>query len=118
MTSELQTTQRNTNGSQAATPDEYLLPLVDVFEHEAGLTFLADLPGVTKDGLGVRVDGDSLVIEGKVQTPGPENMQLIYGEAQIAAYRRQFILSRDLDRNKIDAKLKDGVLRLTIPKAE
>jgi HSP20 family protein len=121
MATQMETAKRGDergNGSLATTPDEYLVPLVDVFETEAGLTLLADLPGVTKDGLGLRVDGDNLVIEGRVGTLGPENMQLIYGEAQHSAYRRQFILSRDLDRSRIDAKLTDGVLRLQIPKAE
>jgi HSP20 family protein len=121
MATQMETAKRGDergNGSPATTPDEYLVPLVDVFETEAGLTLLADLPGVTKDGLGLRVDGDNLVIEGRVGTLGPENMQLIYGEAQHSAYRRQFILSRDLDRSRIDAKLTDGVLRLQIPKAE
>ena len=96
----------------------YLVPPVDVFENEQGITLLADLPGVTKEGLGVRVDGDNLLIEGQVQSAGPENLQLVYGEAQYAAYRRQFTLSRELDASRIEAQLKDGVLQLTIPKAE
>jgi HSP20 family protein len=119
MATQMQTTKRD-SGSEAlaGTPDEFMIPMVDVFENEAGLTLLADLPGVTKEGLGVRIDGDNLIIEGRVQTPGPENMHLIYGEAQNSAYRRQFVLSRDLDHSKIEAKLTDGVLKLEIPKAE
>jgi len=45
-------------------------------------------------------------------------MEIVYGEAQVPAYRRQFTLSRELDSSRIDASLKDGVLRLTIPKLE
>jgi HSP20 family protein len=45
-------------------------------------------------------------------------MQLIYGEAQYPSYRRQFTLSRELDASRIDASLKDGVLKLSIPKLE
>jgi HSP20 family molecular chaperone IbpA len=49
---------------------------------------------------------------------GPGDMQLVYGEAQCPNYRRQFTLSRELDTQRVEAQLRDGVLRLTIPKAE
>jgi len=107
---------RKGQGQQAQQPS--MIPPVDVFEDEHGLTLLADMPGVTRDGLGVRVDGDSLTIEATVASPGPDNMELVYGEAQYAAYRRQFTLSRELDTSRIEAQLKDGVLQLSIPKAE
>jgi len=87
-------------------------------ESEAGFTLFADLPGVSKEDLTVRVDGDTLVIEGILTAPTPERMDLIYGEAQFSAYRRQFTLSRELDCSKIEANLKNGVLKLTIPKTE
>jgi HSP20 family protein len=96
----------------------FVVPPVDVFEDAAGITLLADLPGVTREGLTVRVDGDSLQIEGTVGTAGPQNLELVYGEAQVPAYRRRFTLSRELDTSRIEAQLKDGVLRLAIPKAE
>jgi HSP20 family protein len=96
----------------------FVVPPVDVFENESGITLLADLPGVSRDRLGVRVDGDSLMIEARAATVGPQDMQLVYGEAQYPSYRRQFTLSRELDASRIDASLKDGVLTLSIPKLE
>jgi len=96
----------------------FAVPPVDVFENESGITLLADLPGVSREQLAVRVDGDTLHVEGTVTTQGPTEMELLYGEAQYPAYRRQFTLSRELDASRIDASLKDGVLRLTIPKRE
>ncbi|MCD6077634.1 MAG: heat-shock protein [Ramlibacter sp.] len=66
----------------------------------------------------VRVDGETLVLEATAATAGPENLQLVHGEAQIPTYRRQFTLSRELDASRIEAQLRDGMLRLTIPKAE
>ncbi|NKE65909.1 Hsp20/alpha crystallin family protein [Ramlibacter sp. RBP-2] len=96
----------------------FVVPPVDVFENESGITLLADLPGVPRERLGVRVDGDSLFIEATAASSGPDNMELVYGEAQIPSYRRQFTLSRELDASRIEAALKDGVLRLTIPKLE
>ncbi|MDP2449764.1 MAG: Hsp20/alpha crystallin family protein [Polaromonas sp.] len=95
-----------------------VLPPVDIFEDEAGFTVLADLPGVTRDRLTVRVDGDSLVIEGAAAAPVGADMTPIYGEVLNPLYRRTFTLSRELDPAKIEAKLENGVLRLSIPKAE
>jgi HSP20 family molecular chaperone IbpA len=101
--------------SESATP---VLPPVDIFEDDAGVTILADLPGVSKDRLGVRVEGDSLVIEGTASPPETGNMELLYGEVLSPFYRRSFTLSRDLDPGKIDASLNNGVLKLNIAKAE
>jgi HSP20 family protein len=123
MSSELQTTDRN-SAAQTARNDEsraqpFVVPPVDVYENEAGITLLADLPGVSRDRLGVRVDGETLVIEASASTAAqPETMELIYGEAQVPSYRRQFTLSRELDPSRIEAALKDGVLKLQIPKRE
>jgi HSP20 family molecular chaperone IbpA len=113
MSSQLQTTG---NGPDRDTP--FVVPPVDVYEDESGITVLADLPGVSRDRLGVRVDGDTLVLEATASTPQPEGMQLIYGEANCPTYRRRFTLSRELDTARIDASLKDGVLKLSIPKLE
>ena len=121
MKSNIQTRQDTTPQRKPAEQDRnvpFVVPPVDVFENESGITLLADLPGVAREGLGVRVDGDSLVIEATAAANGPEDMELVYGEAQIPSYRRQFTLSRELDAQRIDASLKDGVLRLTIPKLE
>lgn len=95
-----------------------VLPPVDIFEDDAGFTVLADLPGVSKDRLVVRVDGDNLVIEGAASAPVDGDMTLIYGEILNPFYRRTFTLSRELDPTQIEAKLEGGVLRLNIPKAE
>lgn len=100
---------------ESATP---VLPLVDVFEDSAGVTIIADLPGVSKDRLGVRVEGDSLVIEGAASPPETGDIALLYGELLSPFYRRSFTLSRDLDPGKIEASLSNGVLKLKIPKVD
>lgn len=113
-----------TSSSEARTPalpqrqQPHVVPPVDVFENEHSITLLADLPGVAREQLQVRIDGDSLVLEATASTNGPQDLQLVYGEAQCPSYRRQFTLSRELDATRIEAQLRDGVLRLTIPKAE
>ena len=117
-TSSSSATPAGTREQQQQTQQRTVVPPVDVFEDEASITLLADLPGVARDQLHVRVDGDTLLLEATASTVGPENMELVYGELQCPAFRRQFTLSRELDTQRIDAQLRDGVLRLTIPKAE
>ena len=95
-----------------------LLPPVDVYEDETGITLTADLPGVSKERLGVKVNGDNLLIEGDVSVSAPQEMELLYAEIIASSYRRSFTLIRELDASKIEANLKDGVLKLRIPKAE
>jgi len=95
-----------------------MIPRVDVLEDETGITLLADLPGVARDSLEVHVEGDSLTIEGAVAAATPEAMEAAYAEVRVPRYRRTFTLSRELDGGRIDAQLKDGVLRLRIPKQE
>ena len=91
-------------------------PAVDVFEDAAGITLLADMPGVPKEQLELKVEGEALLIEGSVQPRTPDGMEAIYAELRAPRYRRSFILSRELDTTRIDANLKDGVLTLRIPK--
>jgi len=122
MNSELQTSDRSRLTQQMtdreAGNQPFVVPPVDVFENESGITLLADLPGVSRDRLGVRVDGESLILEATAATMQPENMELVYGEAQYPSYRRQFTLSRELDPSRIEASLKDGVLKLGIPRRD
>ena len=96
----------------------HALPPIDIFEDEGGITLVADLPGVPRENLHVRVDGETLVIEAEASVAAPPGLELVYGEAQLNSYRRQFTLSRELDTARIDAQLKNGVLRLVIPKSE
>ena len=83
---------------------------------------MADMPGVSRERLAVRVDGDSLLIEGSVAPKeGAEKapvMEIIHGEVLNPFYRRSFTLSSDLDPGKIEASLNQGVLKLVIPKSE
>jgi len=104
--------------SSQAPQQRSVVPPVDVFEDASSITVLADLPGVAREQLHVRVDGETLILEAVASTAGPQDMELVYGELQCPAYRRQFTLSRELDTQRIEAQLRDGVLRLTIPKAE
>ena len=99
-------------------PETALAPAVDISENDAGIELVADLPGVRKDGLAVKVDGTNLTIEGSAEIDVPQNLEPIYGEIRSRHFRRSFTLSRELDPSRIDAKLANGVLRMHIPKSE
>lgn len=93
-----------------------VLPAVDVFEDASGITLLADMPGVPRELLELKIDGDALLIEGGVQALTPEGLEAVYAEVRVPRYRRSFTLSHELDTARIEANLKDGVLTLRIPK--
>ena len=95
-----------------------MAPRVDILEDETGITLLADMPGVSRDSLEIKVENDSLSIEGAVSAATPQAMEATYAEVRVPRYRRSFTLSRELDTSRIEAQLKDGVLKLRIPKQE
>jgi HSP20 family molecular chaperone IbpA len=110
-------TQTKSNGAQKVA-QQALVPAVDIVENESGITLLADMPGVSKERLTIRVDGENLTIEGAAEVQVPEQIQLLHSELRTPFFRRTFTLSRELDSAKIEASLRDGVLRMHIPKAE
>ncbi|HET7731403.1 MAG TPA: Hsp20/alpha crystallin family protein [Usitatibacter sp.] len=95
-----------------------LVPPVDIVEDAEGITLHADLPGVGKDTLSVGVEGDTLTIEGTVNLGETGAMQSVYAEVRVPQYKRTFVLSRDLDTEKVSANLVNGVLTLRVPKRE
>ena len=97
-------------------PEPGMRPPVDVFEDADGLTLLVDLPGVSKDRLKVEVERGTLIVEGGVQIALPEQMQAVYADIRSTHYQRRFALSDELETEKIEASLKDGVLTVRIPK--
>jgi HSP20 family molecular chaperone IbpA len=103
---------------QQAVEQPALLPPVDVIEDANGLTLRADLPGVPKDRLSVHVDGDRLTIEGEMGLEMPKDMEASHVEVALPRYRRVFALSRELDPERLNAELKNGVLTLRIEKAQ
>jgi HSP20 family protein len=90
---------------------------VDIYEDAKVITVQADMPGVTKEGVSINVKDDQLAINGKVSLPA-EGETLLHKEYEAGNYFRQFTLSDVIDQEKITAKMTDGVLILTLPKAE
>ena len=115
-------TQEQITQGDAATPardreDELAIrPAVDIFEDAHGIMVVAEMPGVSRDRLNVQADRNNLVIEGQASIDMPAGMEAIYADVQSTRYARSFALSGELETDAIDAKLKDGVLTIRIPK--
>jgi HSP20 family protein len=109
-------TTESTNVQRREKTDMSLRPRVDIFEDAEGITLVADMPGVSRDGLDLQVDKDSLTIEGEVRIDTPEGMEALYADVRSTRYQRSFALSGELAVDQIDASLKDGVLIVHIPK--
>jgi HSP20 family molecular chaperone IbpA len=93
-----------------------LRPPVDIFEDAEGITLQLDMPGVAKDRLDIQADKTNLVIEGSAHIDMPQGMEALYAEVRSTVFRRSFTLSSELEAEKIDASLKDGVLTVRVPR--
>jgi HSP20 family protein len=99
-------------------PGLVFTPNVDIFETNKELVLLADMPGVKAEGLSIDLRDDTLTLAGDIQSCQNAGENEILIEYEVGKYFRQFSLSEIIDQAKIDAQLKDGVLRLTLPKVE
>jgi HSP20 family molecular chaperone IbpA len=108
------TTPSTTEGTRHR--ERYITPPVDIYETREGLVVLADLPGVDKTDLDVRVDNNILTIRAHSSHGTPSDVG--YREYELQNFFRQFELSDRVDQTRITADLKQGVLTLHLPKAE
>jgi len=118
LTTEKQGALQTASEKSLATRDEtrYVAPPVDIFETEDAIVVIADLPGVGKEDVDIRVDDGILTIKGKAKYSPPAD--LLREEFSLDGYFRQFQLSDEVDQEKISAETKNGVLTLHLPKAE
>jgi HSP20 family protein len=110
--------QEVTTASEQLRPGLIFTPGVDIFETEHEITLLADLPGVTAETLSIDIRENTLTLTGEVEPFGGTGEEDILIEYETGKYYRQFTLSSVIDQGKINARLADGVLRLSLPKIE
>jgi len=105
---------------QGARPytDGALMPPVDVIEDSNGITLYADLPGVSRDKLNLQVEARTLTIVAELDLALPQELQASHPEVAFGRFHRSFTLSQELNPEKVAAELSNGVLKLSIPKAE
>ena len=112
----------NQNGTACCptTDENYvraLRPRVTIREEQDAFHVDAEMPGVTKDSLQVELDKDTLKLVGRKPARLVEG-RILHQETAAGEYRRQFVLGREVDRNRIAAKVVDGVVTVTLPKVE
>jgi HSP20 family molecular chaperone IbpA len=107
-----------TAAAEQTRPGPVFTPAVDIFETEKAMTLLADMPGVKGKDLSIDLHESVLTLSGEVEAPEAEDETDVLREYRTGQYFREFALSEVIDQSKIEAELKDGVLRLTLPKVE
>jgi HSP20 family molecular chaperone IbpA len=107
-----------TTPAELTRPGLVFTPAVDILENEKEITLLADMPGVKSEGLTIDIRENTLTLDGDVQSPEGPDEDDILREYRTGKYYRQFTLSQVIDQGKIGAELKEGVLRLKLPKVE
>ena len=93
------------------------VPRVDIYESADEMVVVADMPGVDESLVDITLEKNVLTINGQVEPEQPENYRLAYAEFEVGDYRRSFTLSNRIDQENIKAVVKNGVLRLWLPKA-
>ena len=91
-------------------------PPVDIFETDDSITVQADMPGVSRDRLSLRLEGSNLLVEGRIEIPPQPRLHALHADVRSDVFRKSFLLSNELEAGRIDASLKDGVLTVRIPK--
>ncbi len=110
--------QEKAGAAEPTRPGPVFTPEVDIFEKETEIVLLADMPGVTAETLSVDLDRDLLTITGDVPAPADAGQSELLTEYLTGRYYRQFTIGDVVDRGRIEARLSDGVMRLTLPKVE
>jgi HSP20 family protein len=107
-----------TTPAEQTKPGPVFIPAVDIFETDKEITLMADMPGVKAGDLDIDLHENVLSLDGDVKSPEGADEVDVFREYRTGKYYRQFTLSQVIDQNKIHAELKDGVLRLRLPKVE
>ena len=96
---------------------EFMVPVVNIFETKDGYALEAEMPGVNRDGLEITLAGNEITIIGR-RAMEPVNGELLFRERSTSGYRRVFELDLAIDTGKISAKMEQGILTLALPKSE
>ena len=113
-------TDQETNGTvpaESTRADPVFIPPTDIIENTDNVLLMLDMPGADPDTLDVTLDNRILHISARSASSAPEGYALLHAEYRDGNYERSFTVSEPIDTAKIEAVFKDGVLRLTLPKA-
>ena len=113
-----QRTPATTEGAQRMPPRPVFLPPADIYETNDAIVVMAEMPGVGPDGVDITLERRVLTLRGRSAANEHTGYQRVYNEYADGDYERVLTLSEAIDRDKIEATLRDGVLHLVLPKAE
>ena len=116
-TQEVEKQEVPTNGAERTRARRAFVPRADIFETEDAVVVVADMPGVDENSVDITLEKNVLSIDGYVEPHQPENYSLAYAEYEVGDFHRRFTLSDEVDQDNIQASVKNGVLRLHLPKA-
>lgn len=94
------------------------VPRADIYEYDENIVVLMDMPGINENAIEITLEKNILTVKGWAQVEEHENYSLTYSEYEAGDFERSFRISDTVDREKIEALYTDGVLRLTLPRAE
>ena len=94
------------------------VPRVDIYETDEVIHVVADIPGADENSIEITLEKNVLSIDADVQVEKPEDYSLTYAEYGIGSFRRKFNISNEIDQENIVAEVKDGVLKLALPKSK
>ena len=112
----LQERQAARTSGETTKNEAYFAPHVDIFESDQDVTVIADMPGVTPEGVELSLEDGVLTIEGHRTSP-KQSGRSILEEYEVGHYLRRFTVAETIDQEHIEASLADGVLRVRLPKA-
>lgn len=104
--------------AEHTTAGQIFTPAVDIFETDQALTLLADMPGVDAGRLTIDLRDDTLTLRGEIESESTQGLSPLRVEYETGTFLRQFNLSEVIDQARIEAQMKNGVLRLVLPKME
>jgi len=112
-------TKTDNRPAKESVPEErrFVSPRVNIFENKEGYLLEAEMPGVSKAGLVVLLEGNELTLVGRRQTDVPD-AELVYRESSPWEFRRTFVLDPSIDTSKVNASIEQGVLTVHLPKTE
>ena len=122
MSNEIQTQKQEVEaaeGVERTRATRVYLPKVDIFSKDDGIAIIADMPGVAENDMEITLEKDILTINGYVSNSllAPEGYELVHGEYGVGDFQRSFTIPDEIDRDNIEAGLKNGVLKIYLPKA-
>jgi HSP20 family protein len=115
---EVQQKKELTSKEESTVPSRYFVPSTDIYETEDALVVVMEIPGIDKNAVEVRLENDTLRVEGRIDYSNYEGLDPLYAEYNIGHFARAFTLSNKIDHGQIAAQLADGVLTLTLKKAQ